>query len=140
MSPTDRVPPKTELATTLEELLELGAGRNEQGHKDVSRFLKELKEFISESSEEIAPAYLKEALKHSLSELAADLGSKIAGLAIKHFAVILLSIFFEQTDRNLKSSQKWLFLSALNAGTASALQALHVICTSQGDVPCAIIY
>jgi hypothetical protein len=76
---------------------------------------------------------LKEALKHSLSELAVEIGSKVAGLAVKHFTVILLTIFFEQTDRNLKSSQKWLFLSALNSGTASALQAINAVCTNQED-------
>jgi hypothetical protein len=125
---------KTELATTLEELLEFGTGTGKHHHKDVSRFLKEVKDFVSESSEEIASAYLKEALKQSLSELAVEVGSKVAGLAVKHFAVILLTIFFEQTDRNLKSSQKWLFLSALNSGTSSALQALNAVCTSDEDL------
>jgi hypothetical protein len=122
-----------ELAATLKELLDMGKDVNKRRHEDVSRFLEELKAFVSESSEEIASAYLKEALKHSLSELAVEIGSKVAGLAVKHFTVILLTIFFEQTDRNLKSSQKWLFLSALNSGTASALQALNAVCTNQED-------
>jgi hypothetical protein len=125
--------PETQLAATLEELLALGTA-TKHGQKDVSNFLKELKDFVSESSGEIASAYLKEALKQSLSQLAVEAGSKVAGLAIKHFTVILLTIFFEQTDRNLKSSQKWLFLSALNSGTASALQALHVVCRSPEDL------
>jgi hypothetical protein len=134
MTQTDPADKKTELVTTLEELLESGTGTSKHRNKDVSRFLKEVKDFVSESSEEIASAYLKEALKQSLSELAVDVGSKVAGLAVKHFAVILLTIFFEQSDRNLKTSQKWLFLSALNSGTASALQALNAVCTNQEDV------
>src|ERR1700724_4778081 len=97
MSQTDPVHPTMELATTLKELLDMGKDVNKRGHEDVSRFLEELKGFVSESSEEIASAYLKEALKHSLSELAVEIGSKVAGLAVKHFTVILLTIFFEQT-------------------------------------------
>ena len=101
MSQTNPAHPETQLAATLEELLALGTA-TKRGQKDVSEFLKELKDFVSESSAEIASAYLKEALKQSLSQLAVEVGSKVAGLAIKHFAVILLTIFFEQTDRNLK--------------------------------------
>jgi hypothetical protein len=125
--------PDTELTLALKELVALGVDSKARGNRDVKEFLGQLKEFVSESAEEIASAYLKEALKQSLSELTGEIASKVAGLALKHFTVILLTIFFEQTDRSLKSTQKWLFLSALNSGAAGAIQALNAVCVSDGD-------
>jgi hypothetical protein len=124
---------ENDLALAVQALLALSVSDKSRADRDVSKFLKGLKDFVSESGEEIASTYLKEALKHSFAELTAEIGSKIAGLAIKHFTVILLTIFFEQTDKNLSRAQKWSFLSALNSGTASALQALNVVCERKED-------
>jgi hypothetical protein len=133
MTPSSSLHAETDLTVALKALLALAPSDKSRTRKDVSKFLKELTDFVSGSAEEIAAAYMKEALKQSLTELTVEVGSKIAGLAVKQFTVILLTIFFQQTDKSLSRAQKWSFLSALNSGTANALQALNVVCESKED-------
>ena len=120
-------PSNSELTSALDELFDLGINVHNGGCKDVTEFLKELKEFASESAEEIATAYAKEMSGESVAKLATEIGSKIAGLAVKHFAVVLLTLFFKESDKALRNTQKWQFATALNSGTGSALQALKVV-------------
>lgn len=65
MTPSNSSHSETDLAVALKALLALAPSDKNRTQKDVSKFLKELTDFVSDSDEEIAAAYMKEALTGS---------------------------------------------------------------------------
>lgn len=124
---------QADLTLAIAEIINVGQAVPGTHHNRVSEFLKEFERFVSESSGEVVTAYLGDILKDSASQIAAELTSKIAGIAVNHFTAGILTVFLKTTDQNHKKFKKWLFVSELHAGTSTALQALRVNCTTKED-------